>query len=87
MFGALNVAPSAVNLDYATIRLECEGKQVSFFRGTDKNSKLTLTNSHLDGKIISGLDVPCKLDDMDFTISKIGAKILVNGDPLYDGTY
>lgn len=87
MFGALNVAPSVVNLDYATIRLECEGKQVSFFRGTDKNSKLTLTNSHLGGKIISGLDVPCKLDDMDFTISKIGAKILVNGDPLYDGTY
>ena len=87
MFGPLNAAPSNINLDYATIRMECEGKQVSFFRGTDKTSKLTLTNSHLDGKMVSGMEVPCKLDDMDFTISKTGATVYVNGDPLYDGSY
>lgn len=87
MFGPLNAAPSNINLDYATIRMECEGKQVSFFRGTDKTSRLTLTNSHLDGKMVSGMEVPCKLDDMDFTISKTGATVYVNGDPVYDGSY
>ena len=86
MFGALN-GISSINLDYATIRLECEGIHVSLFRGTDKNTKLTLTNSHLDGKMVSGKEVPCKLDDMDFTISKTGATIYVNGDLLYDGMY
>ncbi len=87
MFGPLNNAPSSIVLDYATINLECEGINVSFFRGTDRNSRLVLTNSHLDGRIVSGMEVPCRLDDMDFTIEKTGAVIYVNGEQLYNGNY
>ena len=87
MFGPLDASPSNINLDYATIRMDCEGIQVSFFRGTDRNSRLAITNSHIDGKIVSGKEVPCVLDDMEFTISKSGAMIDVNGEPLYRGSY
>ena len=87
MFGALNCAPSETVLDYATIRLECEGKEVSFFRGTDKNTKLTLTNSHLDGKLVSGMEVASRLDDMDLNVAKTGVNIHINGEPRYNGTF
>ncbi len=87
MFGSLSTGPSNIDIDYATVKLECEGKQVSFFRGTDKDSVLKLSNGHYEGRIVSGMEVPLKFDGMDFTHSNVGASVTVNGESLYDGTY
>ena len=87
MYGSLKVNPSVVKLEQNTAILECEGKQVSFFRGVDRNNELSITDSHIEGKIISGMQVPVKLDDMVFKINKSSVSIDVNSEPLYRGNY
>ncbi len=87
MFGPLDLAPSKIKLRYATLKLECEGKQVSFFRGIDKNTALSINECSLDGKIESSQKVPLDLEAMDFKYSQVGAMIDVNGESRYRNTY
>ena len=44
-------------------------------------------NMEYRARYVSGMEVPCKLDDMDFKIEKTGAVIYVNGEQLYNGNY
>ena len=87
MFGPLDVSPSDIHLKNATIRTDCEGRQVSLFRGTDENTVLSITECSLDGKIESSQPVPLDLEAIKFEHSKVGVMIDLNGEALYRGTY
>ena len=87
MFGPLDVSPSDIHLKNATIRTDCEGRQVSLFRGTDENTVLSITECSIDGKIESSQPVPLDLEAIKFEHSKVGVMIDLNGEALYRGTY
>lgn len=87
MFGPLNMAPSNIKLRYATLRLDCKGKQVSFFRGIDSNTKISINECNIDGKIGSSQKVPLYLDAIEFTHDQVGIMVDVNGEPAYRNTF
>ena len=87
MFGSLNLAPSKIMLKYATIRAECEGRQASLFRGTEKSTVLVLNECSIDGKIESSEKPPLDLDGMDFQHSKVGVMVDINGEAKYRNSY
>lgn len=87
MLGPLDVAPSDIKLRYATLRVECTGKQVSVFRGIDTNSKVSVIESNIEGKIESSQRVPLYLDSMEFTREQVGMMVDINGEPVYRNTF
>ena len=74
-------------LKYATIRAECEGRQASLFRGTEKSTVLVLNECSIDGKIESSEKPPLDLDGMDFQHSKVGVMVDINGEAKYRNSY
>ena len=87
MLGPLDMAPSDIKLRYATLRLECKGKQVSFFRGIDTNSKLSINECNIVGNIESSQRVPLYLEAIEFTHDQVGMMVDINGEPAYRNTF
>lgn len=87
MFGSLDCSPSDIRLENATVRAECDGRQVSLFRGTQTVSVLSLSECSIDGKIESSEKPPLDLDAMDFKHSKVGVMIDINGEAKYRNSY
>ena len=87
MFGSLDCSPSNIKLEYATIRAECDGRQVSLFRGTDLSSELSISECSIDGKIESREKPPLDLDSMAFKHNKVGVMVDINGEACYRNSY
>ena len=87
MFGSLDCSPSRMELEYATVRTECDGRQVSLFRGNDEYTSLSLNECSIDGKIESSEKPPLDLDAMVFKHNKVGVMIDINGEACYRNSY
>ena len=87
MFGSLDCSPSNIEIEYATIKAECDGRMVSLFRGTDTNSAVSISECSIDGKIISSEKPPLDLDLMSFKHNKVGVMIDINGEACYRNSY
>ena len=79
VFGSGTAAPTSINIDYVTIRVDLEGRQAGLYRGLDPRVKVRVSNSNTEGTINTLLELPRYASEMDFKVTNSNTSLNING--------
>ena len=84
VFGSGTAAPTSINIDYVTIRVDLEGRQAGLYRGLDPRVKVRVSNSNTEGTINTLLELPRYASEMDFKVTNSNTTLNINGHMLVE---
>lgn len=80
--GSLTARDTNIRFDYINLSAELSGKSLAIYRGMDKNVRVDVTNSHIEGNIKTELKVPEGAGKMDFHVTNSTTRLYINGELL-----
>ncbi|MBR3463184.1 MAG: EAL domain-containing protein [Clostridiales bacterium] len=84
VFGSGTAAPTNINIDYVTVKIDLEGRQAGLYRGLDPRVKVRVSNSNTEGIINTLLEVPKYAGEMDFKVTNSNTTLNINGHMLVE---
>ena len=80
--GSFTARDSLIRFDYISLAVDLDGKSAAIYRGMDKNVKVDVTNSHIEGNVKTELKVPEGAGKMDFHVVGSTTRLHINGELL-----
>ncbi len=85
-FGSSMGKASNISIDFVSLRIDLGGKNAGLFRGSDKNVKVRISDSKIEGAIFTSYGMPDYPETIDYSVAASLTKLDINGEMIVENT-